>query len=166
MSVGDELVLAVELKPDLPQDVMNVLFHINNLSLGDPNYRLETVPKHAFFEKFWDHYFNGWNAYFNGTSFISFRKKDVNEYHLTLRIVVRNGSSYIAGFLHWLAPYVVPDGFAGYTRTDVAEDIICHIHFSDNHAYYHELDLRKEIPKKTIIKLTREDGRWSIDKYK
>ena len=102
MGMYTELVLAIEVKADTPESVLNDL---------RTSAKSGAIGKFSFFHR--DSY------YFRGDSAVTFRYDDIGRaWYLTLRCNLKNYNSEIENFCEWLCNYVYMDGdeFAGYKR--------------------------------------------------
>ena len=155
MSPWNELVLACNLKQDVPQQILDLLKYII-----EPPYNFETqtfepipTPEHAFFHyEDWQTILLDDTYYFPGERFASFVLDKQNFYKFTTRTMVRRGDEIIPLFLQWLAPYMVTEGFVGYTRCDEDEQIDL-IYFENGDVFYNSVRLWENPPQIERVKI-------------
>lgn len=115
MGMYTELVLGVEIEPN--ESILSVLKYM----LGDTD---ECGPHdhHALFETArWKMMLNCGSAYFDGQP-DSKLFEDYGKYYLNVRCNLKNYYCEIEEFLDWLQPYIMTDGFIGYTRYEEHDD--------------------------------------------
>lgn len=132
MGMYTELVMAVQLKKNTPEDVIETLKYM----VGDIDY-LATVPIHDLFETArWRSMLRSNSYYFDGDTLSTMRYDDISRaYHLTIRCNLKNYDSEIEKFLDWIAPYSCTTGFVGYGRYEEAESPTL-IYFDKGAVYY------------------------------
>lgn len=115
MGMYTELNMAVALKGDTPQNIIDILAYM----VGDSKEKPET-PDHPLFETpRWDIMLNCDSYYFDGDTNSVLRKDEgINYYYLTIRSNFKNYNDEIMLFLHFIHPYItdVNNGFIGYFR--------------------------------------------------
>lgn len=113
MGMYTELVLAAELKRDVPQQVIDTLAYMVGQS-SDPF----TPPLHPLFSAGrWPHMLTCDSYYFAGDSHSTFRFDETSiAWVLTVRSNFKNYDDEVDLFLDWLRPYVEDRGFLGYHR--------------------------------------------------
>lgn len=119
MGMYTELVMACELKSNVPEDVIGTLKYM----VGDSEY-LATVPIHNLFETDrWKWMLRSNSYYFDGDTHSTFRYDDIAKaYYLTVRCNLKNYCDEIYEFLNWIVQYSYTDGFVGYSRYEEAEN--------------------------------------------
>jgi hypothetical protein len=165
MAPWEELVLACNLKSDVPQQVEEILIYLISSLLDEPVIDLESIsiPDHYFFterdEFFWRDLLGGSTYYFPGRPYGNLTySRGLDAYSFTMRTMVRHGENLVKAFLDWLAPYCETQGFVGYTRCDEIPDVIDLIHFDDGTVYYNSVLLYKNPPVVERIKITKNDS--------
>ena len=109
MAPWDELVLACNLKADVPQQVIDILNYLIAPEFDPTTQQFQpiSVPEHHFFnpQDYWQTLLTGDTDYFPGDIYSSLARDDLfNFYKFTARAMVRRGDLLVAAFLHWLAP--------------------------------------------------------------
>src|SRR5262249_27895067 len=122
MGPWNELFLACDLKPDVPQQVVDILNYLINPPFDPENGEIKPIiaPNHQFFRQIgWEMTLIGHCYYFSGDIFslLAFDEK-FNYYKFTVRTMVKLGGDLISAFLVWLAPYSETNGYVGYTYCD------------------------------------------------
>ena len=118
MGMYTEMVMAVELKNDTPQQVRDVLGSMTGVE--EVEY---STPNHPLFQAArWKWMLNGDSAYFEGDSRSTLTEKYLGYHTLTIRCNIKNYDGELEKFLEWITPYVSSKGFAGYTRYEETED--------------------------------------------
>lgn len=121
MGMYTEINVALELKKDIPPDVVSVLTWMCACSDED---RPKT-PKHAFFDcDRWDMLFCCDSYYFRGQTHSEFKFDDIADaWFLTVRANLKNYSDEIEQFMDWIAPYIyaIDGDFIGYSRYEENE---------------------------------------------
>ena len=122
MGMYTELNMAVKLKADTPENVINVLKYM----LRDIKPKPVETPDHPLFQA------SGWaimllcdSYYFSGQTDSYLYKDDLGVcvcYSLNVRCNLKNYENQIDLFLDWLRPYIDDDGFIGYKRYEEDED--------------------------------------------
>ena len=116
MGMYTELVLACELKKDVPEEVLNLLRFMCGGVQRPPRPADEDLPAHPLFQTTrWEGVLNAGSFYFPGKPYSNLRVPYHNAY-LTVRSNLKNYGSEIQYLLHWLAPYSESGGFVGYYR--------------------------------------------------
>lgn len=125
MGMYTELVMAVELKKDTPNAVIEVLKYMVGDIEDEPS-----MPKHELFEADrWRFMLRCDSYYFDGVT-NSILKSDwvSNSYYLTVRSNLKNYNSEIEKFIDWITPYVnlsYSDSnrmFVGYSRYEESDE--------------------------------------------
>jgi hypothetical protein len=155
----NELVLACDLKTDVPQIAIDVLDFLVKPPSDTPTQAISPPDHHFFTFEAWPWLLDGRTNYFPGDSFALLRsdEKEPHTFRFTARTMVRGGEEMIAAFLHWLAPYCETQGFVGYTRCDETSDWIDLIYFDNGDAYYNSIAL-SDNPVNVKRKKLTEDG--------
>ena len=119
MGMHTELVMACELKGNVPGEVIETLKYM----VGDSEY-LATVPVHALFTADrWKSMLRCDSYYFDGDTHSTLRYDDIGKsYILNIRCNLKNYCSEIEKFLDWIIPYSNTNGFVGYTRYEEDEN--------------------------------------------
>ena len=117
MGMYTELVLACELKRDVPQEVLDVL-RFMCVWQGGSRQPPEHLPDHPLFRmSHWEYVLRSGSFYFPGETNSTLRVfEPTNTWYLTARSNLKNYGSEIEYFLQWLAPYSETEGFVGYYR--------------------------------------------------
>jgi len=111
MGMYTELVLAVELKADTPQDVIDTLMGMVQ------GYGINSNQDHLLFSTDrWQRMLNSGSAYFAGKPHSELVYDYYGCINLTIRTNLKNYDGEIEHFLDWIKPYVYERGFAGYKR--------------------------------------------------
>ncbi|MBX3066612.1 MAG: hypothetical protein KF726_26770 [Anaerolineae bacterium] len=144
-----ELMLAINLKEDIPQNVIAILKVLAAPPMSDAlnstppsNYESIKTPKHHFFLEYgweWFTFLRTDTYYFPGDSFGKLTYDEQKFYKFTARAMVRSHGSLLASFLHWIAPYSQTQGFVGYTRCDESSYISL-IYFENGVVHYKDGD--------------------------
>lgn len=125
MGMYTEIALFVEFKPSTPKSVLDILERLTSFE-DTVNFEGVELPDHPFFKcDRWPWLCIMGSAYFNGPTLAKFRirKSDYDPCaELSFRSNLKNYSSEIEQFINWIAPYVKPDGFAGFTRYEEDDD--------------------------------------------
>jgi hypothetical protein len=162
MAPWEELILACNLKSDVPQQVEEILIYLISSLLDELVIDLESIsiPDHRFFTEFyWEDLLGGSTYYFPGTPYGNLTYDPyLHAYKFTMRTMVRHGDNLVKAFLDWLAPYCETQGFVGYTRCDEIPDVIDLIHIEDGTVYYNSVLLYKNPPVVERIKITKNDS--------
>lgn len=124
MGMYTEMVLAIELQKDAPEEVVTILKYLTQEDY-DPEHSFEK-PGHSFFYcERWKLIFRGDSYYFDGETHSIFKFDDVsNTWFLTTRSNVKNYGGELELFCEWLAPYIQTREFAGHTRYEGCEEPI------------------------------------------
>lgn len=127
MGMYTELVMACELKNNVPEDVIETLKYMT----GKIDY-LATVPIHDLFQTSrWEWMLRSSSYYFDGITNSILKYDDISKtYRLTVRCDLKNYDNEIQEFLNWIQPYSNTYGFVGYTRYEEAENPTL-IYFND-----------------------------------
>ena len=127
MGMYTELVMACELKGNVPEEVIETLKYM----VGDSEY-LATVPVHALFTTDrWKSMLRMDSYYFDGDTNSTLRYDDIGKlYSLTIRCNLKNYCGEIEKFLNWIVQYSYTCGFVGYTRYEESENPTL-IYFND-----------------------------------
>jgi hypothetical protein len=152
-----ELVLACDLKQDIPQQVIDILSYIcDALASGERSESL-VKPDHWFFKQAnWSEITGVDTMYLPGDIFAQLTWAEFNQfYRFTIRTTVKHAGEWlIAAFVHWLAPYSETQGFVGYTRGDESPDVTDLIYFENGDVYYNTVVLYKNPPEVKRHKIT------------
>lgn len=116
MGMYTSLHLAVNLKKDTPEEVVNILKFLVNRDSPPP----EALPDHPFFRaERWGMVLSCDSYYFSGTQFGVLEWDEIlDAYTLTTLSNMKNYGDEIFLFLDWLHPYLdaFPGDFLGYTQ--------------------------------------------------
>src|SRR5262245_8691747 len=118
MAIYQELVLACNLKKDVPQQVIDILNYMIALYLDFKTGQSYHIPAPDL----------------PGDPFTKLRFDDAQfaqYYKFTTRAMMKSGDWEFALFLLWLVPYSETEGFVGYTRDDENEQAIDLIYFEN-----------------------------------
>lgn len=165
MGAFQELVLACDLKPAVPQQVIDVLKYMINLR-GElnPQEQPKAIPMfdHPLFTQYPErlHFMLRGEAYYlPGIPFSELVFDELFKYYkFTSRTMIKSGGWVAAFFLLWLAPYVETKGFVGYTRYDELPDLIDLIYFENGEVFYNRTNMENNPPTITRFKVTLEHG--------
>jgi hypothetical protein len=128
MSVDTELVLACNLKGDVPEEVLNLLRFLCGGPERPPRPADEDLPAHPFFRtRRWEQVLSNGSWYDRGAApsrLIIQEWKNVTGMKgpksLVVRCDLKNYDFEIQYFLQWFAPYSQTIGFVGYYRHEEA----------------------------------------------
>jgi hypothetical protein len=160
-----ELVVACDLRNDVPQQVVDILNYLISPPFNEKTREPEPflTPEHQFFTRYQWHTLLLIDCYyFPGDPFGSLT---LDEYAKFYKFTARAKHRYhdlIASFLHWLAPYCRTQGFVGYTRCDETPENIDLIYIEHDHAYYRSIGYATKPPNLRVAKIS-EDGTTSIE---
>lgn len=115
MGMYTELNMAVALKGDTPQNIIDILAYM----VGDSEEKPETPDHPLFGDTRWDIMLGCDSYYFDGDTNSVLRKDEgINHYYLTIRSNFKNYGDEIRLFLHFIHPYItdVNNCFIGYFR--------------------------------------------------
>jgi hypothetical protein len=146
MAAWEELVLACDLKPDVPEQVINILKYLIGEDSAAPSEPIP-VPEHQFFssDDHWWMFLLQHTYYFPGEPLSKFAlDKNSKQYKFTTRSMIKAGQFQVMNFVHWLAPYSETKGFVGYTRCDEIPDWLHIIYFEEGSAYYRSIQWNEE----------------------
>lgn len=128
MGMYTELVLAVELKKDTPESVINILNYMVEYDDETPE-----TENHKLFSDTtrWEFMLRSDSYYFDGITNTILKYDDISKsYYLTVRCNLKNYSDEIELFVEWVSKYVQKDKdvpqFVGYKRyeTDNEPELI------------------------------------------
>ena len=119
MGMYTELVMGVELRKDVPTQVIETL----RFMLGERPDEPTPLPEHPLFgDTRWRHMLLCDSYYFDGDTMHAFRKDEIADaWFLTVRCNLKNYDNEIEKFCDWLEPYMNTEGFYGYKRYEEAE---------------------------------------------
>ena len=121
MGMYTELVLAIELKPEPPPEVLRILQMLVGSRARDGFGRFaqeRLFPNHPFFScGHWRLVLQGSSAYFPGQESRNLLyEPEWQLWTLTSRSSLKNYDKEIEKFWNWLSPFVETEGFCGYYR--------------------------------------------------
>lgn len=118
MGMYTELNIGVNLKGDTPENIVEILKYM----LGDID-TVKTTDHRLFETKRWHMMLVCDSYYFDGRTDSSIKWNDISEeYELNVRCNLKNYDDEIALFLDFIRPYLVTEGFLGYTRYEEYDD--------------------------------------------
>lgn len=118
MGMYTELNIGVNLRSDMPENIVNVLkYMLNDIDKVEP-------PDHPLFRtKRWHMMLVCDSYYFDGRTDSSMMIDRINhEYRLNVRCNFKNYDDEIKLFLDFIQPYLETDGFLGYMRYEEYDD--------------------------------------------
>lgn len=121
MGMYTELVLGVNLRSDTPENVIDILYY---MLAGTCNIIAPETTDHPLFQtERWRFMLTCDSYYFDGHTDSSMERDDIShEYELNVRTNLKNYDNEIRLFLDFIRPYLVTDGFLGYTRYEEDDD--------------------------------------------
>lgn len=126
MGMYTELVMAIELKRDVPKQIIRTLYYMTGQEEEDI---LEQYgkPEHELFNTVrWTFMLQSDSYYFDGVTHSFLEKdnliKDNPSYYLTIRCNLKNYNNEIDKFIDWIKPYSDTKGFIGYKRYEEDEE--------------------------------------------
>ncbi|HLW00888.1 MAG TPA: hypothetical protein VKT82_19670 [Ktedonobacterales bacterium] len=122
MGMYTELVLACEIKRDVPEEVLSLLRFLCGGLERPPRPADEDLPAHPLFHTSrWESVLNAGSFYFPGAPYSRLITSEATgQARLTVRSNLKNYGSEIEYFVQWLAPYSTSEGFVGYYRYEEA----------------------------------------------
>jgi hypothetical protein len=111
MGMFTEFILNVELKKDVPKDILDILKYMIDNSLPKPQ-----LSNHALFETDrWRFMLQSDSHYFDSDAHSTLRyDENSNSYYLNIKCNLKNYNEEIEKFINWIQDYVFTDGFWGY----------------------------------------------------
>lgn len=138
MGMYTELNISLELKQDVPQEVINILMYMTTgewpagvQPTSDVNLTKEELPDHPLFatDTRWRFMLRGNSYYFDMTPQHVLRYDAISEACiLSVRSNFKNYDDEINKFLNWIEPYTETKGFIGYSRYEESDNPVL-IHF-------------------------------------
>ena len=123
MGMYTELNIGVNLVPDTPENIINILNYM--LSCSNDVIEPETTDHPLFSTERWSYMLVCDSYYFDGRTDSSMVRDDISgEYELNVRCNVKNYNDEIELFLDFIQPYLETNGFLGYTRYEEFDDPI------------------------------------------
>lgn len=120
MGMYTEIHFNSELKPNLPQNVVDVLQYMIDQNKNEP-----ALPDHEFFKcERWTILFTCDSYYFDADTYSTLRFDDIsNAYYLCVRANLKNYDNEIQKFIDWIMPYLAKyEGeFLGFYRYEESE---------------------------------------------
>ena len=110
-----ELVLGINLKEDVPNEVVDILTYM----LESDQESLEpTLPDHNLFRSDrWKFMLRCDSYYFAGFTHSEMYYDDIGkQWEINIRCNLKNYDNEIEKFINWISPYVESRGYAGYMR--------------------------------------------------
>ena len=121
MGMYTELHYNVELKKDVPEEILAVLKSMLNWDIKEPS-----LPDHGFFScERWRALFSCDSYYFHADTHSTLRFDNISHcYYLCIRANLKNYDGEIEAFLKWVEPYVYAckDDFLGFYRYEECEN--------------------------------------------
>lgn len=118
MGMYTELNIGVNLQPDTPDNIINIL----NCMLGDID-DVEVTDHPLFSTRRWKVMLCCDSYYFDGHTDSSMVRDNISgEYELNVRCNLKNYNNEIDEFLDFIRPYLRTEGFMGYMRYEECDD--------------------------------------------
>jgi hypothetical protein len=118
-----ELVMAIELKKDVPSQVIKVLSYM----VGENGVEPANLPNHPLFKTpRWSFMLNSDSYYFDGITHSELEEDnlfpDHPYYYLSVRCNLKNYDEEIEKFIDWITAFTESSGFVGYKRYEEDEE--------------------------------------------